>query len=263
MPVIDVNGVALNYRELGDRDNRTIVLAHALPFGAEVFDHVVSELADDFHLIVLDIHGHGESGYRTPLALEDMTADYHQLLNELNLSNIIWVGYSIGGMIGMRLALQHPETIGSLVLIATSARPDPPQLREQTWRLWEMFRAGHREDIADAALRFFFAPATYEIQPQLVEQYRNKLINLKQAEGLFEAARAVYNRTDISDQIIAIEAPTLVIAGKEDTATPPEESERIASRIPNAHLAIIDDTGHMIAVENPREIVRLIREFLK
>lgn len=263
MPVIDVNGVALNYREVGSRDNHPIVFAHAVPFGPEVFDHVVSELSDDSHLIVLDIHGHGGSGYRTPLTLEDMADDYYQLLNKLNLSNVTWVGYSIGGMIGMRLALRHPGTIGSLILIATSARPDPPQLSAQTWQLWEMFRDGHREDIADAALQFFFAPATYRDQPQLVEQYRDKLINLKEAEGIFEAVRAAFNRADISDQISSLKTPTLVIVGKEDVATSPAESERIAARIANAHPAIIDDASHLIAVEKPREVGRLIREFLK
>lgn len=263
MPVIDVNGVALNYRELGSRSNRTIVFAHAVPFGPEVFDHIASEFSDDFHLILLDIHGHGESGYRTPLTLEGMADDYYQLLKELNLSNVIWVGFSIGGMTGMRLALRHPGVIGSLILIAASARLDPPQLSAQTWLLWEMFRDGHREDIADAALQFFFAPATHRDQPRLVEQYRDKLVNLKQAEGIFEAVRAVFDRADIGDQIGSITTPTLVIAGREDVVASPAESAHIASRIANARVAVIDDASHLVAVEKPREVARLIREFLR
>jgi len=132
MAVIDVNGVALNYRELGSRDKRTIVFTHLVGlWDSQVFDHLVSELDDDFHIITVDQHGHGLSGFRTPLMLEDMTADYYQLLTKLGLSNVIWVGYSIGGMIGMRLALEHPETISSLILIATNARPDPPLLGER------------------------------------------------------------------------------------------------------------------------------------
>ena len=66
MPVIDVDGVALGYREAGDRGRPTIVLAHSIPFGAEVFDEVASELARDFHLVVVDVHGHGASGVRAP-----------------------------------------------------------------------------------------------------------------------------------------------------------------------------------------------------
>jgi len=263
MPVINVNGVALNYREQGNRNQRTIVFTHALLWGAEVFDHLVSEFANDFHIIVVDIHGHGDSGYRTPMTLEEMTDDYYQLVTKLDLSNVIWIGFSIGGMIGMRLALAHPEIIGSLVLIATTARLDPPQIREQTWKLWEMFRDGHREDIADAALQFFFAPATYKTQPQLVEHYRRQLIDFQNVEGMFEAARAVFDRNDIGDGIAAIKAPTLVIAGKDDTATSPVESEVIASRIPNAQVKIFDEANHMLVMEKPQEVTRIIREFLK
>jgi 3-oxoadipate enol-lactonase len=263
MPVITINSVGLNYRDLGSHENRTIVLAHPMLFGSDVFDYLVSELVNDFHLILPDIHGHGQSGYRAPLTLDEMTADYYRLQTELNLTKVIWIGHSIGGMIGMRLALAHPEAIESLVLIATTARLDPPQLREQAWPLWEMFRVGHREDIVDAALQFNFAPATFRTQPQLIEYYRNKVIGYQNVEGVFEAVRAVFKRTDISDQINAIKAPTLVIAGEEDTAISPTESEVIASRIPNAQLALIDEAGHMLVVEKPEELTQIIREFLE
>jgi 3-oxoadipate enol-lactonase len=263
MPVITVNGVALNYRELGNREGRTIVLAHSIPFGAQVFDEVATELADTFHLVIPDIHGHGESGYRAPLTLEEMAADFRGLLDALELSRVAWVGYSIGGLLGMRLALEHPETLDSLVVIAATARPDEPQLREQALRLWELFRDGHREEVAGPAMGAFFAPATFRDQPRLVERFREKLIHLEGADGIFEAVRAVFDRTDISGRIGAIEAPTLVIGAKDDMAVPPEESEWIASHIPNARLAMIEDTSHLVAVERPREVARLIREFLE
>ncbi len=88
-----------------------------------------------------------------------------------------------------------------------------------------MFRDGHREDIVDVALQFNFAPATYNNQPQLMEYYREFVINYQNAAGIFESVNAVFNRSDISDQIDAINAPTLVIAGKEDIAILPAESD--------------------------------------
>jgi pimeloyl-ACP methyl ester carboxylesterase len=74
MPVITINSVGLSYRDLGSHENRTIVFAHPMLFGSDVFDYLVSELVNDFHLILPDIHGHGQSGYRTPLTLDEMTA---------------------------------------------------------------------------------------------------------------------------------------------------------------------------------------------
>ncbi len=80
MPIVNVNDVALNYRESGDRRKRTIVFSHTLLWGSEVFDGLISEFESDFHIINVDSHGHGQSSYRTPLTLEAMAADYHQLL---------------------------------------------------------------------------------------------------------------------------------------------------------------------------------------
>lgn len=79
MPVINVNGVDLNYRESGSRDKRTIVFAPPILFGAEVFDHLASELVNDFHIVTVDLHGHRNSGYRTPLTVEDMKHLFEQI----------------------------------------------------------------------------------------------------------------------------------------------------------------------------------------
>jgi len=262
MPVIAVNGVDINYREYGPREARTLVLAHSIPFGAEVFDAVAADLARDFHLVIPDVHGHGASGYRTPLTLEGMTADFHDFLKRLEIPKVTWIGYSIGGQLGMRLAIEHPEALGALVLIATLARPDAPALRERALGFWEMFRDGHREAVADPAMQAFFAPATHQNRPQLVERFREKLIHLDGGEGIFEAVRAVFDRTDISGRLREIELSTLVIGAKDDMAIPPEESAWIASQIPDARLATIEDASHLVAVENPSEVVRSIRAFL-
>jgi 3-oxoadipate enol-lactonase len=262
MPVVNVNDVQLNYRELGNPDKRTIIFAPTILWGVQAFDYLVPEFADDFHIIMVDIHGHGKSGYRLQMTLENIADDFAQLLDRLDLSNVSWVGHSIGGMIGMRLALAHPETINSLVLIATTARLDPPPLREQTWQLWKMFGDGHREDIADAAIEFLFAPATYEKQPKLIEQYRNRLVSFQNVEGIIEAARSVFDRIDIGGKIDSIKIPTLAIAGKDDMATPPTETDFIASRISHAQSVIIEEAGHLLVVEKPQEVSQVIRKFL-
>jgi pimeloyl-ACP methyl ester carboxylesterase len=191
-----------------------------------------------------------------------MTEDFYLLLKKLNLRKVIWFGCSIGGMIGMRLALAYPEAIDSLILMSTTARLDPPEIKEATLGLWELFRDGHREDIADPAMKYFFAPKTYQDRPELIEKYKRELISIKEAEGMFTAALAAFNRSDIGDAISRIDAPTLVIAGRDDPATPPAQAEFIAGQIPNARLEVIEDANHLVAIENPREVTRLVREFL-
>ena len=263
MTTINIKDVSLNYAEAGNSNNHTIVFAHPLLWGAEMFDSMISELAKDFHVVAVDIHGHGQSGYRDSLTLDDMTNDFYRLIEKLDLSSVTWFGYSIGGMLGMRLALAHPEKVDSLILMATNAHLDAPEIKQQTLQLWEMFRDGHRADIAEPALQFFFARKTYENQPELVERYRNKLVNFKEVSGMFAAALAVFERDDIGDKISAIKVPTLVIAGREDVTATPQEAEFIASSIPNAQLKIVEDANHLLAVEKSGEVLEIIRAFLK
>lgn len=263
MTKININNIPLSYTEAGNRNNRTIVFAHPLLWGAEMFQSLISELAKDFHVVAVDVHGHGDSGYRPSLTLDEMTDDFYQLITKLELQNVAWFGYSIGGMLGMRLALAHPATIDSLILMATNVFLDEPEIKAQTRQLWELFRDGHRADIAEPALRFFFAKKTYEDNPALIETFRSKLINYQDVGGMYEVAGAVFERDDIGDKIGAINIPTLVLAGSEDPSATVPEAEFIAAQIPNARLQVIEDTNHLLAVEKPREVLEAIRAFLK
>jgi 3-oxoadipate enol-lactonase len=262
MPMTHTNGIALRYREFGNRDNQTMVFASSLLWTGEAFSELLSELAKDFHLVIPDLHGHGASESREVMTLEDMTDDFYLLLRTLCFRKVTWFGYSIGGMIGMRLALAHPEVLDSLVLMSTTARLDPPEIKEATFNLWEMFRDGHREDIANAAMKLFFASKTYRDRPELIEQYRTELVHTEDASGMFAAALAAFNRSDIADQIHKINVPTLVMTGREDLAATPAQAKFIAEQIPNAYLEIIEDANHLAGIEKPLEIATVIREFL-
>jgi pimeloyl-ACP methyl ester carboxylesterase len=262
MPTIQTNGIALHYRESGNRDNPTIVFAPSLLWGGDSFNELLAEVAKDFHLVTVDIHGHGLSGYRDAMTLDEMTEDFHFLLGELNLAKSVWLGCSIGGMIGMRLALAHPDVLDSLILMATTSRPDPSQIKAATLHLWKMFRDGHRDDIADSAIKLFFAARTYKARPELIAKYRAELVGTKDARGMFAAALAAFNRSDISSEIHKIKTRTLVIAGREDLAATPAQADFMAAQMPDARLEIIDDTSHLVGIEKPFEIAKLVRDFL-
>jgi 3-oxoadipate enol-lactonase len=263
MPIQPINNVALNYEERGDSTKPSIVLAGPLLFGAEGFDHLVPLLENDFHLVLLDVHGHGRSGIRVPLVLEDMAEDFHELLLRLGLSKPVWVGHSIGGMLGMRIACKYPDEFAALILIATTARLDPPALREQTWHLWRAFRAGERGTIVDPALPFFFAQATFREQPELIRRYRDWVINFPDAENVFQAALAVFKRTDITGFLPRIVVPALAISGSEDLAAPPGELQVVAERIRNARPVVIEQASHLVTLEKPREVAAVMRNFLQ
>ena len=191
-----------------------------------------------------------------------MADDFYELLIRIGLIEPVWVGHSIGGMLGLRLAYKHPHFFSALVLIATMARLDPPPLREQTWQLWQAFRAGQRATIADPALPFFFAQATFREQPDLIRRNRDLIINFPDAENAFQCARAAFERTDFTEFLPRIGAPTLAIAGREDLMASPAEMRVIAERIPNARLMVIEQANHLVPSEKPREVAEAMRSFL-
>jgi 3-oxoadipate enol-lactonase len=264
MSNVHIDGVTLHYEEEGDRRRPPIVLAHSVLFGTEIFDDLAAELAQDFYVVRVDVHGHGRSGFRTPQTIDAMVADFHALLRHLDLGPVTWVGYSIGGMIGMRLALAQPEAIDRLVLVATAASAEPAHLVEAAGTLWTLYAAGHREDVADAALPFFFSPTTLADQPDLVARHRRSMVEREDVAGIVAAARAAMQRDDVAAKLGAIRVPTLIVAGREDIgASDVAEAERMAAAIGGAQLAIVERANHLLAVERPREFVDVVSAFLR
>jgi 3-oxoadipate enol-lactonase len=262
MPSIAVNGVDLNYYETGSREHETIVFTHSLLWDNEMFSDLVADLASDFHIVNIDQHGHGRSSFRQPLTLTAMAEDYALLLDKLALTQVHWAGLSMGGMVGMRLAIAHPEKIRSLILMDTSARAEREELRETGEALIEIVRSGQAASVVDAVLPFFFAPITFKDQPQLIARYQDKLSGYRESEGIYQATQAVFQRDDITDRLREIKSPALVIVGAEDVSTTPEQSEHIVAHMANARLAIIADAGHMSATEQPQAVATEMRNFL-
>jgi len=262
MPVVQINGIGIHYQESGDRDKPTIVFAHPLMWGPGTFAELLTEIARDTRLLTVDLHGHGLSGYREGMTLEEMAEDYYGLLQELGLGRVVWFGCGIGGMIGMRVALAHPDALDSLVLMATSARPDPSTMKASTLHLWKMFRDGHRQDIADPAMKLLFAPSTYQSRPELIAKCRNELVNIADGHGMFNAALAAFNRSDVSSELHRIRTRTLVLAGRQDPVVTPAQVDFIAAQIPGAEFKIVDEASQLAAIEKPFEVVRLVRDFL-
>ena len=123
--------------------------------------------------------------------------------------------------------------------------------RENYLLLASAMRAGMGGAVADAVLPFFFAPGTFTEQPDLIARYRAKLQAERDHEGIYQAAMAVFNRGDITEQLDKINVPALVIVGEHDNATPPDRARLIAERLPDARLTVIPNAAHLSATDRP------------
>jgi 3-oxoadipate enol-lactonase len=249
-----MTAVDVHHEVLGRDDAPVVVLSNSLGSTAWMWKGQVPALAERLRVVRYDHRGHGASPVPPgPYELADLGGDVLALLDRLGLERVRWCGLSLGGMVGMWLAIHAPERIDRLVLCCTSARLGPPEM-------WAERAATVREHgleaIADVGIGRWLTPEFIERRPEVTAQVRAMLVATP-AEGYAACCTAI-ERLDLLPHLGAIRAPTLVIAADDDPATPPEHGEAIAERVAGARLAIVDGARHLATVEQPQIMSDLI-----
>ena len=260
MPKASVNGSEYFYEEAGS--GLPVVFAHGLLFDRHMWDHQVETLSSRYRCIAYDFLGHGGSSLgRGEYSLEDEAENLHALISKWGASPAHLVGLSLGGMVGIRLALAHPEDVRSLALLDTSAEEEVAERRPQYEALAAAARTRGPESVVDAVVPFFFSPGFMQSNPEPVAAFKQQFID-SNIDGIEQATKAVTRRTSVLDRIPEIKVPTLVIVGSEDIATTPDKAQHLAEGISGARLETVAGAGHMTPIEQPERISQLLSEFL-
>ena len=247
----------------GHEHRGAVVFGHSLLCDGRIFSDQVTDLAQDHHVLNLDFRGHGRSDPPPrSYTLADVATDYLRAMDALSVERATLVGLSMGGMAALLLALSHPERVAGLVLIDTSASAERPHNRARQLALATTARLfGPRPWLVRQATALLFG-ATFRAQhPDEVAVWEQRIAALNRA-GLARGVAAVAGRRDVTARLPDIVAPTLVIVGDEDTATPPVYARTLAAAVPHARLEVLPATGHLASVERPRVVAKLIRQFL-
>jgi pimeloyl-ACP methyl ester carboxylesterase len=266
MPTIRVNGATLWYDEHGSGPE-TIVFAHGLLWDGRMFEAQVAELSARYRCVTYDFRGQGRSevtadGYD----MDTLSDDAAELIERLGCAPCHFVGLSMGGFIGMRLAARRPELIRSLVLMETSADPEPaenvPRYRMLGRVVRVLGRLGMRL-VMPRVMHIMFGRTFLEDPARDAERKLWKARGMEnRPAGILRALDGVITRRPIYDELGRIARPTLVMVGDEDVATVPAKAERIRGAIPGARLVIIPGAGHTSSVEQPAFVNRVLKEFL-
>jgi pimeloyl-ACP methyl ester carboxylesterase len=187
--------------------------------------------------------------------MDDCVTAAVDVLDAVGEERVSWVGLSWGGMVGMRLAARYPERVERLVLMDTSARAE---------RLWKKAAYKPLEAFAQAfgPVRplgkllepIFFSPRTLRANRPIVEAFIETLVAMDPQSLVHAVEAVIFSRRDATEELARIEAPTLVIVGADDRATPPGESEHLAKHIAGARLVRVPDAGHLSALEQPERV---------
>ena len=244
----------------GKAPRKTVVLSHALGCDLTMWDELANELAADCRVICYDHRGHGGSDAPPgPYAMADLADDAARLLRELDSGPVVWIGLSMGGMVGQEVALRHPSLVAALV-IANSTSGFPDEERDMWRQRIETVRAGGLEAIADAVMGRYFSDAFRAAHAATVARYRRRLTSTD-AEA-YVACCAAVAVVDTTKRLSGIAVPALVIAGELDAGTPLAMSETLVQRIPVARLTVLANAAHLSAVEEPRHFAQAVIEFM-
>jgi 3-oxoadipate enol-lactonase len=231
----------------GKPDGPVVVLANSLGSTWEMWDANLADLEQHFRVVRFDTRGHGRSPVPPgPYTIDDLADDVIALLDKLDVAKAHFVGLSLGGMTGLRVAARNPERIERLVVLCTGARLDPASLWTDRAAI---VRAKGTSAVAEAAVQRWFTAAWLADHPRERKE-SEEMVGSTPAEG-YAACCEVIAAMDLGPDLPAITAPTLAIAGADDPATPPRQLERIAQSVAHGKLIVVPKAAHLASAERP------------
>jgi len=241
-----------------------VVFVHGLLWDSTMFEHQMAALEGKYRCIAIDLRGHGktqvaEVGY----GISDQSLDVQKIIEHLAIDRYHFIGLSKGGFMGMRLAVWEPERVLSLTLIETSAGPEPKATLRKYRKLAWVARWFGIGIIAKKVMPIMFGK-TFMTDPNKASQRAHWLEKLKANSklGVQLGTHGVIEREDYRPRLENITAPTLVMVGDEDFATPVEKAEDIVAGIKGAELCVISGAGHSSSVEQPEFVTEKVESFL-
>jgi 3-oxoadipate enol-lactonase/4-carboxymuconolactone decarboxylase len=253
--------VDLHHQTDGPDGAPVLVLLNSLGTTSAMWDPQLAALSEQFRVVTVDIRGHGRSPASPALPtgqspdIADLGRDVLALLDRLDAPRVHLAGLSLGGMTAMWLAAHHPERIARLALLCTSAHLPPKQgwlERANTVRRHGM------SAIADAVVARWTTPGLAERDPDLVARLVAMLTSVD-PESYAQCCEAIAT-LDLRADLGRIAAPTLVISGAADLATPPDHGELIADGVRGSRLEIVGPAAHLATYEQSGPIGALLLE---
>ena len=262
MPHIQVNGANIYYEEQGT-GKETIVFAHGLLWSGKLYEQQVKVLKEHYRCITFDFRGQGQSeATKTGYDMDTLCKDAAELIKKLNAVPCHFVGLSMGGFVGMRLAFRYPELLKSLTLMETSADPEPKE-NIGRYKLLNfvvgLFGFGL---VIGQVMPIMFGKKFLDDPSQAELKAEMKRRILSNRKSITRAVKGVIERNGVYEEIKQIKTPTLIIVGDQDTATVPAKSERINQQIAGSKLVIIAGAGHTSTIEEPEKVNQVLIEFL-
>ena len=264
MPHLTANGIQLYYEDTG-QGVETIVFSHGLLWSGRMFAEQVRHLKGRYRVITYAHRGQGRS--EVPPSCYDMdtlTTDALALMDALGIERCHFAGLSMGGFVALRLATRHPERIQSLILMETTAQPEPAENVPRYRMLQNIVRLLGTWSVKKPVMQIMFSQAFLQDTTRTAQRQHWERELTSNKRTITRAVQGVISREGVPPEALAtIQCPALIIVGEQDVATVPAKSEYLHRHIPGSRLVRIPNAGHTSSVEEPEAVNAAIDSFLQ
>jgi len=250
------------YELSGAGDKPVVVLIHGLGLNRHIWNPHQPAFSTDYRVLAYDLYGHGESAL--PPAKPTLTIyslQLVELLDSLQIDNCDVVGFSLGGMINRRFALDHPDRARSLGILNSPHERSPEAQKLVEARAADTAQGGPSANL-DATIARWFTPDFRTAQPQAIEQVRQWVLSNK-PEPYAQCRQVLASGvTELIRPVPPINKPTLVMTAENDTGSTPAMAYAIADEIDGAQTIIVPNLQHMALMEAPSEFTTPLLHFM-
>jgi 3-oxoadipate enol-lactonase len=237
------------------------MLAHGVALDLHVWDDLAKDLAARYRVVRYDSRGHGRSSPgSTPFTLSDLADDAIGPLDALDISKVHFVGLSMGGMVGVAMAIAHPDRLMSASLCNARGKATPEYCMSWDGRIAAV-RQGGLAAIADATIARWFTPQVRVSSPEII-QHIKAMVLATSPEGYCLSAKALKG-LNFADRLPESRVPILYLAGSDDQGAPPEDVLRLHVTTPGSRYVELAGTGHISVRESRAAFSEAIHAFIR
>ena len=260
-----VNGLRIHYLDWGPRGLQPLVLLHGIARVARNFDHLAERFAGNYHVIAVDLRGHGDSAWHPEGAylVEDYVSDVEALIAELGLRDMVLWGNSTGGRVAQMIAGRHPELVSAVIV--EDVGPERPAAVSNR-RAGRMAQEEAGWDSTDELLA-----KTKSAHPRTSDAILRNYV--EHGSKRREDGRVIWKRdpailkgfvpTELWDTVKKIRAPIVYILGGASDIVPAQTQQRLKQTLPQVEIVTMPGLGHYPSDEQPDEFVALVDRFLQ
>ena len=264
-----IDGRNLRYLDRGA--GRAIVLVHAFPLSADMWEPQLEALPSGWRAIAPDLRGLGGSSrvvedgehlVAVPArAMEDHARDVLALADRLGIERFVLAGLSMGGYVAFAVCRLAAARLDGLFLADTRSEADTDEAHANRLQMLHVVGNGGAVGVADVMIPKLLGPTSRRDRTSLVDQVR-QLIEANDPEGIADAVRCLMMRPDSTPLLGTIACPVHLVVGREDELTPVVLHEQMRERLDGAGLTVIEAAGHLSNLEQPDAFNRALVRFL-